>query len=252
MRFTIFAFNFIISDMPYLIKLKEIILDALFPPNCLNCESPLNSEEKNDGVCHLCLSRISVHATLFCSACQARLPENKKVCHKNSKYLLGAVTNYEDIIRTLIHRFKYGRWQRISGVINDLIDKYLKNLNLKLNRNYIVVPIPLHENKKAERGFNQSEIIARHVAEKLNLPLKTDKLIRVRETQSQTAMRGWEERRNNLKGSFDISSPEQIKSKNIILVDDIYTSGATIGEAAETLKKAGARKIIAFVIAKTK
>lgn len=238
--------------MPRLIKLKEMLLDILFPPICINCEAVLSAEEKTSAICHLCLSKISVHATLFCGICKARLPENKKICHKKSKYYLGAVTNYGDVIRRLIHKLKYGKWQRISPIINELTGRYLKNLNLKLNKNYIVVPIPLHKNKKAERGFNQSEIIAKYVAEKLKLPLKTDNLAREKETKSQTEMKDWEERKNNIKESFSVSSSEDIKGKNIILVDDIYTSGATIGEAAEVLKKSGAKKIIALVVAKAR
>jgi competence protein ComFC len=185
--------------MPHLIKLKEMLLDALFPPICVSCESFLNSEEKDNAICHLCFSKISIHSTLFCGVCKARLPENKKICHKNAKYLLGAVTNYGDIVRNLIHQYKYGRWQRVALPLNDLAAKYLQNLNLKTNKSYIVIPIPIHENKKAERGFNQSEIIAEHVAEKLNLPLINDNLIRQKETKSQTEFQDWGQRRDNLK-----------------------------------------------------
>lgn len=238
--------------MSHLIKLKEMLLDALFPPICVSCKSFLNSEEKSNAVCHLCFSKISVHTTLFCGVCKARLPENKKICHKNAKYLLGAVANYEDIVRNLIHQYKYGRWQRMALPLNDLVSKYLKNLNLNINKSYIVIPIPIHKNKKAERGFNQSEIIAGQVAEKLNLPLESDNLIRQKETKSQTEFQDWEQRKNNLKNSFTVYFPEKIKNKNILLIDDIYTSGATIGEAAETLRKSGAKKIIALVIAKTR
>ena len=247
--------SFIISPMSYLIKLKELLMDALFPPLCLNCGKNLAGAEKNDGICLDCLSKIVIHRTFFCPICRARLPENKKICHKSSPYLLGAVTNYDDLAKNLIHRLKYDSWSRLKKPISVILRSYLKNLQFgvlsdNFFKNYIVIPIPLHKNRERERGFNQAELIGRIIAEEYGLPLENKILIRAKETKSQAELKNWEQRKENLESAFKIADSADLKNKNVILVDDVYTSGATINEAAKVLKSAGCKKIIAFVIAK--
>ncbi len=238
--------------MHYLIQFKEFILDILFPPICLNCESHLIKAEKNNGICNLCLSKIIIHTALFCGVCRARLPENKKTCHKNSQYLLGAVTNFDETVRKLIHQLKYQKWQKILNPLKIILENYLNNLKLNPEKlkNYIVIPIPLHKNRMQERGFNQAELIGKIISEKYNLPLAKEILIRNKETKSQAELKNWDDRKNNLAGAFKIENADFLKNKNIILVDDVYTSGATIKEAAKILKENSAKKIIALVIAK--
>ena len=182
------------------------------------------------------------------------MPENKKICHKDAQYLLGAAANYEETARNLIHHLKYRSWSRLQSPIKKLLQVYLQNLNFhpfKLE-NYSVVPIPLHKNRERRRGFNQAELIGKIVADQLNLPLEKNFLVRIKETKPQVDIKDWGQRKNNLNGAFQIRRPESVKNKNIILTDDVYTSGATINEAAAALKSAGAKKIIAIVIAKTK
>ncbi|MDO8429915.1 MAG: ComF family protein [bacterium] len=237
--------------MPYLTNIKEFILDILFPQICLSCQTSLKSEEKSDGLCAFCLSKIILHTTLFCGKCRARLPDNTKICHKDSAYLLGATTNYEDQIKSLIHGFKYKSWSRLQGPIKKLIIKYLQNLNLEF-KNYIIIPIPLHKKRQQERGFNQAILIAKIVSIELKLPLEQSVLMRIKETKSQAKIKDWDQKKENLDNAFDLKAPEKIKDKNIILVDDVYTSGATINEATKILKANGAKKILAFVIAKAR
>lgn len=240
--------------MLFILKLKDLVLDILFPPICLNCENSLIKAEKNRGICDLCLSKIAIHNALFCGVCRVRLPENKKICHKNSQYLLGAAANFEETIRNLIHQFKYQKWQKILNPLKIILETYLDNLqfNPEKLKNYIVIPIPLHKNRMQERGFNQAELIGKIISEKYSLPLETKILIRNKETKSQAELKNWGERKNNLASAFKIENADYLKNKNIILVDDVYTSGATIQEAVKILKESGAKKIIALVIAKTR
>ncbi|MEK7168252.1 MAG: double zinc ribbon domain-containing protein, partial [Patescibacteria group bacterium] len=79
---------------PFLIKIKEIIFDILFPPICLNCQKHLNN--RNGLICEKCLSLIKINNTLFCSVCRARLAENRKICHRGAPYFLAAAGNYDD------------------------------------------------------------------------------------------------------------------------------------------------------------
>jgi ComF family protein len=276
--------------MPYFNKLKDILLDILFPPICLNCEKTLLKEERDNAFCALCFSKIIVHTSLFCPICRARLPENKKICHKSAKFLLAAATNFDEPIKNLIHQFKYGYWTRLIKPIGNILAAYLENLtrfhlvrftrwNLvkvnigtseiqnindnsgtsdvqtlkkKIFQNYIVIPIPLHKNRQRERGFNQAELLGKIISEKLNLVMRRDLLVRVKETKNQAELKNWKDRKKNLEKSFAVTAPEIIRKKNIILVDDVCTSGATIEEAAKTLKESGTRKIIALVVAKAR
>ena len=245
--------------MNRLAKIKVAVLDILFPSICLNCGNPLIEAEKNNGICALCLSKITVHTTLFCGICRARLPENKKTCHKGSAYLLGAATDYDGAVKNIIRRLKYKSWSRLKNPIGDILKIYLGNLKLGESglKNYLVIPIPLHKKRQQKRGFNQAKLIGEIIADYLNLPLEKNILVRTKETKSQADLKDWQQRKNNLSGAFQTVRPEIIKNKNIILVDDVYTSGATIQEAVKTLRSAGlpgqgAKKIIALVIAKTK
>jgi len=233
----------------FLNKVKDFFLDILFPPICINCQKPF--EKNQNSVCEECLEKIHLNNTLFCPVCRARLAENKKICHFNCQYLLGAAGNYDDpILQNLIQSFKYKSIKNLTPVLIDLLIKYTDSLNPELNLlSSIVVPIPLFFRREKERGFNQSRLLAKNLAEKLSLEF-CDALLRVKTTKSQAQTRDSEERAKNVEECFKIISPELIKDKNIILIDDVFTSGATINEAVKILKQNNARKILTLVIAK--
>jgi len=242
-------------------KAYDFSLDILFPPICVNCKKPLDKNENS--ICKKCLSKIQLNNTLFCPVCRARLPENKKICHFDCHYLLGAAGNYDDLIlQNLIQSFKYKSVKSLAPVLSELLIKYFNSLNplatrdlakpdkfYILNPSTIVVPIPLHPRRERERGFNQAKLITKNLVEKLNLEF-CDALVRLKNTKSQAQARDTEERAKNVKDCFKIIHPELVKEKNIILVDDVFTSGATINEAVKILKQNGAKKILALVIAK--
>ena len=131
---------------------------------------------------------------------------------------------------------------------------YLRNLitaGFSLD-GYTLIPMPLHSSREKERGFNQSELLAEIISKTFNLPLEKNILIRAKNTRAQAELTDWEERQANLQNAFTVANPENLKGKNIILVDDVYTSGATMSAAAETLRASGAKKIIGLVLAKTR
>ena len=238
-----------------LTKIKNLLLEILFPPLCCSCHQNLSASEKENGLCSICFSKILIHTTLFCAICRARLPENKKVCHKNSSFTLGAATDYEVAARNLIHALKYRKWSRLQTTAAKILIPYLQNLTFKKSdrfSKYLVIPIPLHKNREQSRGFNQSKLIAEIISNQLKLPLITGVLVRVKDTKTQTDFKDWEQRTKNVSGAFQIAKPDLVKGKNLILVDDVYTSGSTINEAVQILRAAGAKKITAIVLAKTK
>ncbi len=239
--------------MRYLIKIKEAILDILFPALCLNCRTAL-PRESGRILCGQCQEKIQFNTTLFCPVCRLRLADNKKVCHKDSKYLLAAATNYDnEVIRNLIHFFKYQKWSNLKNFLGEILIKYLDSIPLTPgSETCVVIPIPLSQDRLRERGFNQSLLLAKIVADRYRLDLTDNVLKRIKETKSQSGLKDWEERKENVKNCFALENPELINGKNIILVDDVYTSGATMNEAATILRSHGAKKIIAVVVAKAR
>ncbi len=239
----------------FLIKVKDIILDILFPSLCLNCRQYLQQSQntKNNYICADCHNSIQLNTSLFCPVCRLRLAGNKKIC-SHTKYLLGAAGNYDDpVIKNLIHYFKYKSFENLTPILGEIILNYLKLINFQNYKlpNFIIIPIPLHRAKERQRGFNQSKLLAKYVADNFNLEL-ADILKRNKNTKPQAQCKS-EERIKNISNCFQIKNSadaEKIKNKNILLIDDVFTSGATINEAVKILKQNGARKIIALVAAK--
>jgi len=230
--------------------IKKFIIDVLFPPICLNCGKYLNNEENNGFICFDCLNLTVLNTTLFCPICQARLAENAKICHLNSKYLLAAAGDYNDpIIQKLLHFLKYKGFTDIVPILSELVLGYFKNLRLNFD-NFIIIPIPLHSKRERQRGFNQAKLLAEYIGKKLDIET-IDGLIRIKNNPAQVKLKGIENRIKNMFGCFQIKNAEQITGKNVILVDDVFTTGATINEAVKILKENGVRKIIALVVAKT-
>lgn len=218
----------------------------LFPAICLGCRK--NSE--ND-ICPECRQKIPINTSLFCAVCGLRLANNKKVCHKDSQYLLAAATGYDnETVRTLLKLFKFKKWSRLQKPLGEILVRYLGNLELEIE-NFVVAPIPLSHDRLKERGFNQAKLIAEVAADFYQLDL-IEPIQRIKNTKTQSLAKNYEERARNVAGCFAVSRPEPIQGRNIILVDDVHTSGATISEAAKILKSAGAKKIIALVIAKAR
>lgn len=252
--------------MRFIYKLKNILLDTLFPPICLSCKNNLLDPEKENKICQKCLDSIQIYSSFFCPKCKSRVPDTalrqaqdiEKSCHKEVKFLLAPATDYQNqAVKNLIWFLKYHKWQGVMKILEPLIDKYLDVLNSNFE-DFIVIPIPLHQDRLKERGFNQSELIAeifsnssaRLTTSKANITLSTNNLKRIKLTKNQAELKNIEEREENIKNCFKLNNPEKIKNKNIILVDDVFTTGSTMNEAVKILKQAGAKKIIAFVFAK--
>lgn len=226
----------------------DSLLDLVFPPACVNCEARIHTREP---LCAACASSITLHQTFFCGTCRARLPEAKRVCHPAAPYLLGAAADYaSDPIRSLIHALKFEYAQNAGLFLGNLLARYAASLGFDW-RERVVVPIPLGERRARERGFNQSGLIAERLAATLGCRLETKNLLRSRNTAPQSELKEMEERRGNVEGCFALRNAEALKGVRVVLVDDVTTSGATLHEAARTLRAAGARGIVALTIAKT-
>lgn len=215
--------------MELLSKIKALLLEIIFPPIVLPKD-------------------LKINGTLFCGKCHARLPENKKICHRDWPYLLASATGYDNkTIREMIWKLKYSKKSGYAEPLATALTKAISKIDIDWNK-FTIIPIPLSKERLAKRGFNQSELLSERLAGKAGLPMERDLLLRVKNTRPQVELEDPEQRKNNVAGAF--AATKDAEKKNYILVDDVSTSGATMMEAAKTLKKAGARTIVGLVVAK--
>lgn len=228
-------------------KIKEFILDTLFPPLCFGCQ-----KYHKNYLCENCFSQIKINNSFFCPVCQNRLPMGAS-CHPDADYLLAPATDYSNlIVQKLIQDLKYEFLTSTMIPIGGIINIYLGNLGIKELSNFTIIPIPLFKKRFRQRGFNQAELIAEHIANILNLKSEILNLVRIKDSPKQSEAKNWDNRQKNIIDCFALKNSEIIKNKNIILVDDVFTSGATINEAVKVLKAADCRKIIALTIARAR
>lgn len=231
----------------------------LFPPLCVSCEKRVENEDVV--LCISCIKSIMLHSSFFCPVCEARVPPGEKICHGDAGYILAAATSYEQkAVRNLIHALKYSETREGAMLIAHIIFEYLKRvlpLSLLDFSEYIAIPIPLYKRKERTRGYNQSFLIAEELKKIFEMhgmmfpEIHTDIITRNTNTLSQTECQNIKERKKNISGCFSVSPIKIVEKKNIVLIDDVHTTGATIGEAVRILKQHGAKRIIALVCAKT-
>jgi len=166
-----------------------------------------------------------------------------------------AYGSYESGLRELIHLLKYNQVRPAASVLGRMLAEAIEDLQpLFAGREIFVVPVPLHARKLRERGFNQSELIAR-AALKLKpaaprLQLNASVLERRRETKSQIGL-SRHQRRENMRGAFVVVKPHEVTGRDILVVDDVFTTGTTVSECARILRRAGASKVYVATVART-
>lgn len=159
---------------------------------------------------------------------------------------------YEDALRGLIHLLKYQAVRPAARPLGKALSQALRALLLEGAGEFLVVPVPLHRRRRSTRGFNQAELIARAALRDLRDPrllLDPKVLVRKRFTESQTGFTR-EERRRNLRGAFAVAHPARVRGRQIVLVDDVLTTGATADECSRILMRAGARQVLVATAAR--
>jgi ComF family protein len=185
------------------------------------------------------------------------------VCRRIERPFERAVAygSYEGGLRELIHLLKYSGIRPAANVLGRMLAEAITGLEPSLDEaglfdegSIVVVPVPLHKAKSRQRGFNQAELIARTALKfypaRQRLQLAPDLLLRSRETSSQIGLTS-HQRRANLRGAFAVGRRSEITGREVILVDDVYTTGATATECARVLRRAGARKVWVATVART-
>lgn len=224
-------------------------MDVLFPKSCLNCQ------REGSYLCQDCQSLLDILESSFCLCKKpSRLPMAGKCRSCADKHLDGlyfAVRYGNNLVKKIIHRFKYEPYAKdLASPLAFLIITHFNLMQKSFDGdNCILLPIPLSKRKLRQRGYNQSEEIARVLSENLKIPLMQNCLFKNKETPSQMTL-SREEREKNIKGAFSVNPSARLRARKILLVDDVYTTGATMEEAAKILKKAGAKEVWGISVAR--
>jgi ComF family protein len=195
-------------------------------------------------LCAVCGERIfTPHADAepLCGECRTTVPPFVRAV---------AYGSYDGGLRELIHLLKYGRVRPAAGVLGRMLGEVIQGFGSEFGA-AVVVPVPLHSGKLRQRGFNQAEEIARAALKNLNrseLVLKRI-LERRRATASQTGLSD-HQRQANVHGAFLVTAREHIVDKDVLLVDDVFTTGATVSECARMLRRAGADRVFVATVAR--
>lgn len=234
-------------------KISDFALDILFPISCLGCGKP------GEWLCEECLEKIPLKLNQVCPLCEKSITPNGFVCFNcRRKYsidgLLASSSYQNKLLAHLIHLYKYRFIEKLSEPLGELMLRAILSSETPLPD--LIISVPLHKRRLRSRGFNQSEKLAHYVAEKISpgffIPVANNILVRNRYTSPQMKIKSYSQRRKNIRGAFTIDrkNTKIIRGKRILLIDDIATTGATIFECAETLKRKGAREVYALILAR--
>jgi ComF family protein len=159
-----------------------------------------------------------------------------------------AVGLYEGVLKESILLFKYKGKTGLGDKLAELMIRSLENIGW-CNNIDIIVPVPLHKTRLKERGYNQAELLAIKIGKRFDIPVICNKLQRIKHTNVQTYLRK-QDRIDNIKGAFQVNSGEIFCRKTLLLIDDVFTTGATVNECSRVLKQAGAKEIFVFTLAR--
>jgi len=230
--------------------------DLIYPNCCLACKNKIGPDEKQDLICLRCWEKLERNLPPFCVSCGRRLDKYRIVknicsgCLKSKFHFDRAFSPcaYTGTIKKLIHEFKYCGKDYLGETLARLMNEFIQDYRLPIEYLDFIIPVPLHKSRMREREFNQAQVLSEQVAKKFGKEVLADVLIRNRPTRTQTDL-AFEERQKNVERSFTVKSPGLIKGSNLLLIDDVLTTGATSSQAAKALKDSGARIVLVMTLA---
>jgi ComF family protein len=235
------------------------LFEYLYPTVCLACGGSFRSGGE-PLLCPRCLEGLIPLSPVRCPVCAipfhseaalSRSPNHRcGDCRETPPYFSRTLIPfaYKGPLIKSIQRFKYHRKAALARPLSRLLIRGIVDLPRPPSVD-VVVPIPLHPDRLREREFNQAALLARPLANHLKVPFMVDLLDRVLPTPQQVGL-SKEERAKNVRKAFAVRRPDRIAGKRILLVDDVFTTGATLNEAAKSLKKKGAKEVVACALAR--
>lgn len=231
-------------------RIIDFLLDLLFPRECPVCGNIVIPKGKD--ICDLCKNEFVQIQSPYCLKCGKPLSDDGiEYCigcrEKSHDFDEGrAAFLYNDAMRKSIYRFKYNNkseYARYYGLaISEILGNKIKSYNADA-----LIPVPMYKRKERKRGYNQAYLIAKEISRQIDVPVKADVVIRKRSTKIMRSL-GAKEREKNIKKAFKLRK-DSVKLNNVVIVDDIYTTGATADAVAASLKAGGVKKVYIIALA---
>lgn len=219
-------------------------LNWIYPPVCVSCGKP------GAMICKDCLSALEPVGKHFCTVCGKPLKKGRR-CRRcrHTEFRFQACRApylYEGPASAMIKKLKYGGCMSLIPVMTDHLADYWKELGWEAD---LIIPVPLSAKRRAERGFNQSELLGKAFSGRTGIPMKAAALVKVRDTKQQVGLDA-DQRRENLRDAF-LAEPAMVQGKRILLMDDVMTTGSTFAECSAVLLDAGAGSVKCLSFATT-
>ena len=242
-------------------RLGGAVLNILYPPRCLSCGKPDQAAHPDHSeLCVRCKEQLALLLPPFCSRCGESYSGNLTAtgfscgnCANRSYAFDFAIASYEatGLARDLVHRFKYQREFHLRVVLGALLEPALNDLRIADEDDWLMVPVPLHPRRRREREFNQAAEISRIAARQFGIEY-LDALKRTRYTTHQAHL-DRRDRLETLRGAFAMKNErlaKRLPGQKVLLIDDVFTTGATPHECAAVLRTQGVAKVAAVTIAR--
>ena len=214
-------------------KVIHWLLDLIYPPRCAFCRRLLSGREK--GVCRFCRPKLPY------------VPADGQVQHFRNVDKCLSPLYYHGNVKDSLHRYKFGGATAYADIYSEFIVKCIDENQISCDS---ITWVPLSRRRLRRRGYDQAELLAKLIAKHLGQsPVRL--LKKQRDTPPQSKTGSVEKRRANIAGAYACLRPELVQGKQVLLVDDIVTTGATLSEAARVLKKAGAKEVICATLARS-
>ena len=222
------------------------ILELIYPPHCLVCR-----EAGDDYLCAQCIEEIDLIEPPYCRKCG--IPCESHFCRdcREREFAFEfscSAGAFDGVLREAIFALKYQARIVMADPLADLMVRCFPQTHLAKAVD-VVVPIPIHHSRFVERGFNQAEELARRFCKRVSLPLEVDALYKPGNTAHQVSLPR-RKRMVNMKGAFAVKNANALTGKRVLLIDDVFTTGSTLDEAARILKANGAAQVYAYTLAK--
>jgi ComF family protein len=229
--------------------MREQIVNFIYPKRCPICDGIIVQKEAK--ICENCREKLTYVKEPRCKKCGKEILNcETEYCYDclRKKHLFdegAALFEHNKIIKESIYRFKYNNKREYADFYAEEISRHFKNKIIRWDAD-VLIPVPLHNAKKIKRGFNQAEVLAEKLVKFLKIEVDSDFLIRVRKTNAQKEL-SKKDRAKNVENAFK-TTDKIVQYRKVILIDDIYTTGATIDSCARVLKDAGIHRVYFITI----